>query len=71
MVNGLIIKNVAIEGIQLLENPSKDPDRKLMSKVRLTLVEMYMNEYYESTTKNFVSLLPTNKPYPMLYIFYN
>lgn len=68
LVNGRIIKNIAIESIQLLENPSKDPERKLISKVRLTLVENYMKENYESLSKNFVNIKPKSN---MLYIFYN
>lgn len=40
--------------MKLLENPAKDPERGLISKIKLTLIEMYMNEYYEGLTKNFV-----------------
>jgi len=31
----------------LLEQPSKIPELGLIAKIRATLKEMYMNEYYE------------------------
>jgi len=54
MINGTILPNLPIDQLKLLENPAKDPERGLLSKIKLTLTEMYMNEYYEGLTKNFV-----------------
>lgn len=69
MVNGNIYSEVDIsDNVQLFEKPSKDPERKLISKIKLSLTEMYVSEYYESLTKNFVQLSKEKK---MLLLFYN
>ena len=69
MVNGNIYSDVDIsDNVQLFEKPSKDPERKLISKIKLSLTEMYVSEYYESLTKNFVQLSKEKK---MLLLFYN
>ena len=77
-MNGKVVKNVPIEVLKLVDNPSKDPDRGILSKFKLTMTEMYMNEYYEGLTKNFVtSAFQTGEhrqnllPYPFLFLFYN
>ena len=55
MINGKVYSDLNIlDNVKLLEKPSKDPERKLISKIKLTLTEMYVAEYYESLTKNFV-----------------
>jgi hypothetical protein len=55
MINGKVFSDLYIlDNVKLLEKPSKDPERKLISKIKLTLTEMYVAEYYESLTKNFV-----------------
>lgn len=78
LINGKIVKNVPIEVLKLIDNPAKDPDRGLLSKIKLTLTEMYMNEYYEGLTNNFVTSVfqegehrQNLLPYPFLFIFYN
>ena len=69
MVNGNIYSEIDIsDNVQLFEKPSKDPERKLISKIKLSLTEMYVSEYYESLTKNFVQLSKEKK---MLLLFYN
>lgn len=69
LVNGNIYSEVDIsDNVQLFEKPSKDPERKLISKIKLSLTEMYVSEYYESLTKNFVQLSKEKK---MLLLFYN
>jgi len=69
LVNGNIYSEVDIsDNVQLFEKPSKDPERKLISKIKLSLTEMYVSEYYESLTKNFVQLSNEKK---MLLLFYN
>jgi hypothetical protein len=55
MVNGKVYCDIDIlDNVKLLEKPSKEPERKLISKIKLTLTELYVAEYYESLTKNFV-----------------
>ncbi len=69
MVNGKVYSDIDIlENVKLLEKPSKEPERKLISKIKLTMTELYVAEYYESLTKNFVQLTKEQK---MLLIFYN
>ena len=43
------------EVLLLIDNPSKDPERGTLSKFKLTMTEMYMNEYYEGLSRNFVT----------------
>ncbi len=57
MVNGTIYSDIDIaDNLKLLEQPSKQPERKLISKIKLSMTEMYAAEYYESLTKNFVEM---------------
>lgn len=56
--------------MKLLEKPSQDPSKGLISRIKLSLAEMYMNEYYEPLSKNFV-VMPNGRPHSMLYMFYH
>jgi hypothetical protein len=75
LVNGKIIKEINVEQLVLKDRPARDPERGLISKIKLSLTEMYMNEYYEGITDNFVTTSPTadrkSLPYPFLFLFYN
>jgi len=55
LVNGKVVKHIPIEVLLLVDNPSKDPERGPLSKFKLTMTEMYMNEYYEGLSRNFVT----------------
>jgi hypothetical protein len=69
LINGKIIKGVEIQdNVKLIDYPSKEPDTALIKKIKLTLTEMYMNEYYEVLSKNFVRLSKENRTY---FLFYN
>ena len=69
LINGKIIKGVEIQdNVKLIDHPSKEPDTALIKKIKLTLTEMYMNEYYEVLSKNFVRLSKENRTY---FLFYN
>lgn len=67
LVNGKVLQGVKIDTLKLLEQPSKQPDLGLIGKIKGTLKEMYMNEYYEILQGNFVM----QEKGPQLYMVYH
>ena len=70
LASGKVVLDVPIEELSLHERLSKDPASGITRKIKWTLLEMYMNEFYEALSKNVV-MVSGRKPFPNLFMFYN
>ncbi len=52
----------------MIETPSADSELGIIGKTKKKLFEMYLNEYYEALSKNFVKIADEKGSF---YIFYN